>query len=153
MQERSQPPEMPGRSKGRAARIVGPIFLGLSLLPLAIGLFFLIDTLQFLSRATSTATGTIVSCPRPKSNSSACTPTFAFTTAQGERVTVTSSLNSSGFAVGQQQPIAYNPDDPQDARIASFLGLWFLPTLLLGLGGLFFLIGGVGSVLGFFLRR
>ncbi|HEY7349635.1 MAG TPA: DUF3592 domain-containing protein [Ktedonobacterales bacterium] len=153
MQGRTQQQNTSTRSKRNPAKIVGPIFLGLSLIPLGVGLFFLVDTLQFLSRATGAATGSIVSCPRPKSSSSACTPTVVFKTASGETITFTDSVNSSGFAVGQQQPIAYDPDHPQDARIASFLTLWFVPTLLLGLGGLFLLIGGVGTTIGFFLRR
>lgn len=128
------------------------IFGGVGLILLGIGLFFLIDTRQFLSRATATATGTIVACPRPKSSSSACTPTVEFTTNQGQQISFTTSFSSSAFEVGQQQPVAYDPNHPQDARIASFLVLWFLPTLFLGMGGLFVLIGGglfiVGSILG-----
>jgi hypothetical protein len=129
------------------------IFLGLCILPLGLGLFFLVDTLQFLSRATATSTGAIVSCYYPKSNSSACTPTVVFTTAHGESVTFTPFFNSSDFAVGQQQPVAYDPGNPQDARIATFLTLWFLPTLLLGIGGLELVIGGVATSIGFLRRR
>ena len=43
--------------------------------------------------------------------------------------------------------------EPQDARIATFLSLWFTPTLLLGIGGLLLLIGGVGTSIGFLWRR
>lgn len=153
MQASSPPQGASPRNPKRAAKIVGMIFLGISLIPLAVGLFFLIDTLQFLSSATATATGVIVSCPRPKSSSTACTATVAFTTAQGQSVTITTSFASSAFEVGQQQPVAYNPDHPQDARISSFLVLWFVPTLLLGLGGLFFLIGAIASTISYFARR
>ncbi|HEY7355359.1 MAG TPA: DUF3592 domain-containing protein [Ktedonobacterales bacterium] len=140
--------------RGRSpAKIVGLIFLGLSLIPLAIGLFFLVDTLHFLGSATASATGSIVACQYPKSSSSACMPTVVFTTARGEQITFSESFASSGFAVGQQQPVAYDPANPQGARIANFLTLWFVPTLLLGLGGLFLLIGGVGSAIGFWRRR
>ena len=47
-------------------------------------------------------------------------------------------------------PVRYNPDHPQDARIATFLALWFVPTLLLGLGGIFLLLGGGVTVSMFF---
>ncbi len=141
------------RRQRNPAKIIGLVFLGVSLIPLAIGLFFLVDTLRFLGSATATATGSIVACQYPKSSSSACMPTVVFTTARGETVRFSEPFASSGFAVGQQQPIAYNPDHPQDARIANFLTLWFVPTLLLGLGGLFLLIGGIATAIGFFRRR
>ncbi|HEY7355068.1 MAG TPA: DUF3592 domain-containing protein [Ktedonobacterales bacterium] len=140
--------------RGRSpAKIVGLIFLGLALIPLAIGLFFLVDTLHFLGSASASATGSIVACQYPKSSSSACMPTIAFTTARGEQITFSEPFASSGFAVGQPQPVAYSPDNPQDARVATFLTLWFLPTLLLSLGGLFLLIGGIGSAIGFWRRQ
>lgn len=143
----------PIRRKRRPARVIGLIFLGLSVIPLGIGLFFLVDTLRFLGSAPATAVGAVVACQYPRSNSSACMPTVVFTTARGETVRFSEPFASSGFAVEQQQPVAYNPDDPQDARIANFLTLWFLPTLLLGLGGLFLLIGGIGTAIGFWRRR
>lgn len=141
------------RRRRSAAKIIGLVFLGVAVIPLLIGLFFLVDTLQFLGSATASATGSIVACQYPKSSSSACMPTVVFTTARGERVTFSESFASSGFAVGQQQPVAYSPDNPHDARIATFLALWFVPTLLLGLAGLFLLIGGIGSAIGFWRRR
>src|SRR5262249_31794577 len=104
-------------------KVVGVVFLFISLIPLGIGLFFLFDTLQFLGSATSKATSTIVSCPRPKKSSSACTTTFTFSTELGQSVTVTGSFACSGFEVGQQQPIVHDSAHPQEARIASFLGL------------------------------
>ncbi len=126
------------------------IFGGVGLILLGLGLFFLSDTWHFLGRATATATGTIVACER--SGKGSCQPTVTFTTGRGEEITFSPSFSSTSFEVGQQQPVAYDPNHPQDARIASFLVLWFLPTLFLGMGGLFVLVGGglfiVGSALG-----
>jgi hypothetical protein len=148
-----RPKRASGGSRRSAPRLVGIIFMCVSLVPLVIGLFFLLNTLQFLGTATATATGTIVACPRPKSSSSACTPTVEFTTDKGQQISFTTAFASSAFEVGQQQPVDYDPNHPQDARIGSFLALWFVPTLLLGLGGLFFLIGGGLFTVSSILRR
>ena len=155
MQTQGNPrPQRAYSGRRRASpRLFGIIFMSVSMVPLVIGLFFLLNTLQFLSTATATATGTIVSCPRPKSSSSACTPTVEFTTGRGQQISFTTSFASSAFAIGQQQPVDYDPNHPQDARIGSFLSLWFVPTLLFGLGGLFFLIGGVAAIIGVLQRR
>jgi hypothetical protein len=36
---------------------------------------------------------------------------------------------------GQTVRVLYDPDDPTEARVDSFMGLWFAPTLLWMLGG------------------
>ncbi len=139
------PSQRQDASRKTASRMsLGVICLLASLPFLGAGSFLLIDTLQFLHRATATATGTIVSC-RPEKNRSLCIPTVEFTTTQGETVTFTDDpdivvVGNYGLAVGQQQPVAYNPADPHDARIASFPMLWAGPVGLCGVGGLLFLI-------------
>ena len=54
------------------------------------------------------------------------------------------------YAIGDEVPVLFSPDDPQSASINSFTSMWLLP-LLLGGGGLVFVIGGLG--LGTFVAR
>lgn len=55
-----------------------------------------------------------------------------------------SSSSSKGYAVGAKVPVRFMPDNPDDARIDSFMENWFAPLLLGGLGIVFFGIG-IGS--------
>ena len=38
------------------------------------------------------------------------------------------------YAVGAQVDVIYNPAQPAEARLASWFRLWFVPTLLIGIG-------------------
>jgi hypothetical protein len=55
-----------------------------------------------------------------------------------------SSSSSKGYAVGAKVPVRFMPNNPDDARIDSFMENWFAPLILGGLGIVFFGIG-VGS--------
>jgi hypothetical protein len=53
-------------------------------------------------------------------------PVFRFQSASGETITVTSDLASSppGFTEGQSVRVRYDPANPSDAKIHSFLQTW-----------------------------
>ena len=40
----------------------------------------------------------------------------------------------TSYAVGQELPLLYHPQDPEDARIHSFKHLWLFPTVIGTLG-------------------
>jgi len=75
-------------------------------------------------------------------------PEFTFTTAAGENVQVRSNVGSNPPAhrVGDKIEILYDPNQPLNAKVNSFSGVWLLPTILLGIGGLFILFGVLGLV-------
>jgi hypothetical protein len=54
------------------------------------------------------------------------TPVFSFTAADGESYTVTSGVSSSSadFMVGESVRVRYDPANPQNARIHTFLQTW-----------------------------
>ena len=144
------PPQRVGRRRPKSLKVPALAFLGVGVILLLIAIYFLNETLSFLKHATATATATIITCPIDTFNDSrgSCPPTFQFRTADEKTITKTDSVEGD-YQVNQQVPVAYDPSDPQGARISSFMLFWFLPTLLGGLGALFFLMGvgfGVGHV-------
>jgi hypothetical protein len=70
-------------------------------------------------------------------------PVVAFTAPDGRRVRFQSSVSSSppGFHVGERVRVYFDAANPEDARLDSFMHLWFLPAFLGGMGSIF---GGVG---------
>jgi len=69
-------------------------------------------------------------------------PVVDFATSTGERVRFTDGSGSlpPDYEVGAAVPVLYNPADPHDARLNTWKRIWFVPTLLMGIGGLPFLV-------------
>lgn len=62
---------------------------------------------------------------------------------QGERVTFSSQVCSRpGYDVGDSVELFYDPSEPQNAHIDSFVQNWFV-SLILGGFGLLFMLGGL----------
>ena len=70
-------------------------------------------------------------------------PLFEFTTPQGDRVRVRSSVSSDppGFHVGERVHAYHDAADPTDATIDSFGQLWLAPAIVGGMGLPFFAVG------------
>jgi hypothetical protein len=70
-------------------------------------------------------------------------PVVEFTTAGGQAVRYQSSTGSSRTSqqVGDVVDMVYAPENPQNARINTFMDIWFLPAMLLGMGVIFALAG------------
>ncbi len=142
-------PRRARRTRTSSPLVGALVFLGVGVLLLGIGGYFLYDTLTFLNHATARATATVITCPMDYSaddSNGSCPPTFRFP-ANGGLVTVTDPVEGD-YHLNEQLQVAYDPANPQGARIVSFMHFWFLPTQLGGLGALFLLIGaGYGGVL------
>ncbi len=89
-------------------------------------------------------------------------PVITFTTEDGETITAepyqerNTTVDVNGYSVGDEVEVFYNPDNPRDMFINDFMHVWFIPTLMGGLGGMFSLIGAiwaVGALLGAALFR
>ncbi len=65
-------------------------------------------------------------------------PTVRFSTITGEEVAFVSEVGSNPAAhkVGDRVTVLYDPHHPEDARIRSFLQLWFVPSLLAVVGAI-----------------
>ncbi len=71
------------------------------------------------------------------------TPVFSFTAADGENYTVTSGVSSSSadFIVGDSVRVRYDPANPQNAKIHTFLQTWGTVVTLGAVGAGFVAFG------------
>ena len=73
-----------------------------------------------------------------------------FTAADGQRITFVDSASSDAriYRLEQAVEVVYDPQGPRrTARINSFpAGLWVLPIVFVGLGGLFVVMGWGGLI-------
>lgn len=120
------------------------VFLGIGCLMLAFAVLVLINTKRFIAGAASTQ-GTVVELIEKRdSDGSTYKPVVRYQAPDGRVITYTASFSSNppAYDVGEIVEVLYAPDDPQDVKIKGFMSLWFLPTLLGGMGLIFAGIGG-----------
>ena len=131
--------------------LVGAIFLFVAAILLAIGVFLWMRTRRFLRTAVDT-TGVIVDLIESSGSEGGTVyqAVVEFQTREGRTVRWTESMASSPAAgdVGDQLPMKYNPENPQEARIARFFRMWFVSVLLTGMGAMFGATGAVLLILG-----
>ena len=126
---------------------IDPIFRLVVLIVLVVGApFFLIGASQAISTqqqidAFARARGTVVNnayleSDAGNSSSGAYYPVVEFKPNDGPQQRFTDGAGSlpPDYAVGDSVDLIYNPNRPAEARIASWLRLWFVPTLLIGIG-------------------
>lgn len=70
-------------------------------------------------------------------------PVVEFTVPDGDKVRIKGWVgsNASAFPLGEQVPVRYNPDNPQDAVIDTYWQVWFVPTLFGIIATPFLLVG------------
>jgi Protein of unknown function (DUF3592) len=131
--------------------LVGAIFLVIGVVLFAIGGFLWMRTRRFLETAVDT-TGVIVDLLESSGSDGGTVyqAVVEFQTREGQTVRWTESMASSPAAgdVGDQLPMKYNPDDPNEARIARAFRMWFVTMLLSGMGLMFGATGLVLVILG-----
>lgn len=112
-------------------------------------------TASFVSRA-SRAHGTVTAMlpQRSSSNGTTYKPVVRFELAGGQMEFADSvSSNPPAYQVGEAVSVLYLESSPNDAKIDSFMSLWFLPTLLGGMGAIFLALGGGLILVPALLRR
>lgn len=101
------------------------------------------NTRTFVEDATRTE-GTVVELVEShSSDSTTYRPVVDFTTSTGETIRFTSSSGSNppSYSVGEKVALFYLADAPQQAKVDGYFSLWGAPTIVGGLGSVFFLIG------------
>ncbi|MBO9338424.1 MAG: DUF3592 domain-containing protein [Chloroflexus sp.] len=122
------------------ALLIGLTFTVIGLVLLFIGLFWLNATSERLKRMID-GTGTVVEVTRRRIGDDInYYPRIEFQTQTGETFQFESNTggSSTSYRVGDQVPILYNPQMPQDATINSWYEIWLPPIVvtILSLSGL-----------------
>ncbi|MBI3186628.1 MAG: DUF3592 domain-containing protein [Gammaproteobacteria bacterium] len=108
------------------------------------GAFFLYqNTSNFLEHATRVDGTVIELIPSHSSDSTTYKPVVAFTTLEGQKLEVTSSVstNPPAYSKGESVDIFYLPAEPHNAKISGYFSFWGVATILAGMGLVFFMIG------------
>ena len=95
------------------------------------------------------ATGEVVSYREvPDGDSTRYIPRIRFVTENGDIITVGGQLagTSKRFAIGEKVPMAYDPREPMNARVALFMDNWLGPLIAA-------IIGAVGIAGGLLVRK
>ena len=127
-----------------ALAAVGAVFL-------ILGIRNFLRTRRFVSQAAS-ATGTVTDVKTRTSTSHTGDgprlrtyryPVVRFQTRDGRTVEVESKTGTSGFSQkpGEQVEVLYDPLKPEEARIKTFMMLWFAPLIFSVLGFFMFVFG------------
>lgn len=146
--------------RGTVPLLVGSIFTLVGTVFLIVGIAVGASTMSFLDSAERTD-GTVIeltertSTDSDGSSSTAWYPTIEFTTPYGETISFVGSTGSNPPAhdVGDEVPVAYDPDNPSDAKLSAFLSLYLLPLIFGGIGVVFTPIGIGLLVVGIRKRR
>lgn len=117
--------------------LAGPVLLGYAVVSY-------LRTVRFIRSSTEVA-GEVIRLEHSRDRTGNSTyesyaPVFSFTAADGKKRTVTSDVWSSpaDFSVGESVRVRYDPANPQDARIHSFLQTWGGAVISAAVGAMFF---------------
>lgn len=140
--------------KNKLLVFVGITFLLVDLIFLGVGIYLTYDAYKFTHTA-RTAVGIVTAIPFHSSSDGdsggVYYPVIEFTADNGQAVEYhsTSGSNPPEFRVGEKVNIFYDPADPQNAKIDSFLDLWFIGVIFSGIGLVGVIIGSVILLLQF----
>jgi hypothetical protein len=132
-----------------AKQVFGLFFLGIAGVLVLIALVQVISTLLFLNRATDTY-GRVTDYEQVQNQIAFMEdtgylyyPVVEFETERGERYTFVSPSGRSEriYETGQEVPVRYLPQDPNNAKLSSFLGTWGQAAVFGGLAALFGVLG------------
>jgi len=115
--------------------------LGVGLL---IGAVYSANNSYEFKNAASLTQGKVVDYIKRRSNDGTTyAPVIEFVTEKNTTVEFTSSSSSSyrSYSIGDKIDVLYLENNPNNARINSFMSLWFLPIILGFIGSVFFGIG------------
>ncbi|HNR89142.1 MAG TPA: DUF3592 domain-containing protein [Spirochaetota bacterium] len=149
--------EMPSRGLseyfgGGIDVMVKKAFLGIGVLLFIAGGFFIFRTVSFMNNSNKVdakvvSVQTKVHKGKKMSRTTTYKPTFEFTDAGGKSVTATSfeTSKSYNFPIGSSVEILYDKNDSTNIKIPTFFSLWLIPTILIPIGLIFFIVGLVGK--------
>lgn len=113
-------------------QLTGMLFMGVSaFILLPIGTWFAIETSSFLQKATRAPGEVIDLVERRDDDGVSYLPVVRFRTADGDERVFEGAVaaNPPSYEIGDAVEVLYEASAPDDARIDSFLQLWFVPAL------------------------
>jgi hypothetical protein len=119
--------------------MTGKTLILLGLLIFAVGIYFGYSSYSFLKTAGKTE-GRVDSIEKSKKR---ITPTFEYTVKGKKYMIVGPATHPDEYIIGDTETIYYEPENPEDAKIGTFMNTWFLPAFLTGFG---FILAFVGLV-------
>lgn len=138
-------------------RTVGWLFFLIGIGLLGITFAFVRSAQNFIQKATETQGRVTALTPVTDKQNGSVTyaPVFTYTASDGQTYTITSSMSSNppDFAVGQNVPILYDPQNPAGARLKSAGQLYLIPLIVGPIGLVFIAVGFVLLVLDLRYRR
>lgn len=130
-----------------------PLLIGL--LFIAIGIFILISAVVSLLKrrkqnaSSQPTTGVVVGFAREMGRSGYLFyPQVEFQLATGQIIRFQSAVgsNRATYGIGQQVKVLFSSYNPQEAEIDSVSAMWLLPGCMIGMGGIFLIIGVLLSI-------
>lgn len=130
------------KSNSKGLGIVGFIFTMLGFLMLLGGGLWAQKTFSFKNQAQVVEGEVVALVANRGSDSTTYAPKYSFIVV-GQQYTVISntSSNPAAYSVGEKVSVLFDPSNPFEARIDSFMGLWFGPILISVMGSIFLLVG------------
>jgi len=136
--------DLPPGAPSLVPNVIIPLFLGISVVCLGMGAIAGVKAQQLMAREVTT-TGHIVEITSRRDEEEGTTffyPTAVFYLPGERRQTfqVGGYSPEAPYEVGEEVAIAYDPDNPRNARVksaGSAIGLWILPGILGTLGAVF----------------
>jgi uncharacterized Tic20 family protein len=129
----------------KAARIIGVLFILFSILPLGICTYCTMSTRNFLNKAEKTHGTVLEIVERRTSDGTMYYPVYSFVDIYGTEHKIYSKSGSypPRYEVGDPISILYDPENPKEIKMDSFVSLW-MGTIVAGVLGIIpFLIGAV----------
>lgn len=138
-----------GRSGRKWIGITGIVMTIPGLIFLGLGIWQYFSARSFVNEGVTTQ-GRIVEMRTVSGNDGVMfSPVFAYEDGRGGRYLKESSTANypAKYKPGDTVKVIYQPDDPIDAKIYSFFGIWGVAAIFLIIGGVFLFLGLIGGVL------
>jgi hypothetical protein len=111
------------------------LFVGVGIFIIVMSILWVTVNLVFISSA-KTAKGKVIELPYGGSH-----PVIAFTTPDGKTIEFPQGGLISGYQVGDEVLVAYDPDDPNICQLDSFGALWGFQVAMVVMGLAFIGVG------------
>src|SRR5687767_13322061 len=137
------------RSNKQAGAFAGVVFLLVGVGALVGGAYWGLRTKTFLASAERADGRVIELVARRGDDGTTYAPKVRFTTKDGAQETFTSSSSSNppSHREGDAVTVLYEPERPSNAKIDSFMDLWFGPLMVGGVFGIIFTLVGAAVTL------